>query len=42
MIPLAAECLDCRGQSRIRDKLEAIAVVRKEVAGSGGKERVAG
>jgi len=40
MIPLAAEWLDCRGKSRIRDKLETIAGVREKVAG--GKEGVTG
>lgn len=42
MIPLAAEWLGCRGKSRIRDELEAVAVVRERAAGSDGKERVAG
>lgn len=37
MIPLAAEWLDCRGKSRIKNEL-----VRERVAGSRGKEGFAG
>lgn len=42
MIPLAAEWLDYRGKSRIRDELEAIAVVRERAGGSEGEKGVAG